>query len=184
MIRRTAARLLGLIVALSFAVPAGAATGLTTAQASGVCYWSGTVSNYVSRHPWYATTFTSYVQYKIGYDCNLNPYDVNVIYFSDTMTISNADSGSWHSTTAASICTYTDVYHDCIGHDWGTNSSRGCYGSCTVSRATGLNLVFPYNGQNFLWEHFTGCDVHGGSWCETWHFFTTGGEYIYSSFYS
>lgn len=181
--RRGLVRLIQLCFALAIAVPAGAATmPAVPAQASGVCYWSNVLSDYVTANPAWSVTYTSYVQYQIGYTCSLVPYETYVRYFSDTLTISNSDY-VYHQTNAAALCGWLDSYYDCNGMAWYTNSVYACTGSCTVARSAWLGITIPYASTNTVWEHWAGADVHGGTWLETYHEFTSHRLYLYGNFY-
>jgi hypothetical protein len=174
------ARLLRMTIGVLLALPAGGlatvASGVPTAQAAGECYRSGVVSDYATKNVAVGTVITSYVQYQIGYDCNLNPYDIYVRYFSATMTVSGGAAGRLHSTTLAEICTY-DVNRYCAQDDWSQWSNNYCTGNCTVSRYAYPSVTIPYNYGNYLLVHWNGCDRLGGSWCESLHYFHQ--SYIY-----
>lgn len=173
-------KFLQLLVALSLALPAGAATNvaqLTTAHASGVCYWSGQIWDTVSGSPAWSVSYASTVRYRIGYDCNLNPYELNVNYFYDTLTFSN--SYGYHVSTAAVVCGYSDQYHQCLDGQWSNYSwSGGCSGNCTVVRYGYPNTYQFYDSSASFWEHWAGCDYAGYGWCETQHYFRTHSEYL------
>jgi len=168
------------LLAMSLAGLATVASGVSVAQASVECYKSGIVSNSASKQVAVGTVITSYVQFTIGYDCNLNPYDVTVRYFSTTMTVSGGVANRFHNITSTEVCTY-EVNLYCAQVDWSSYSGNSCTGNCTVSYYAYPNKTIPYDYGNYVWVHWNGCDRLGGSWCESLHFFHQSYMYVEGS---
>ena len=177
MIRHFQARLLQLVLAIVVVVPGAVAmqaAEMTTAHASGVCYWSGTYYDTVYDYPASGVTYASTVGYQIGYDCNLNRAAYYVSYIGETLNFSYAYSWAYHASTAAAVCGYTDSYGNCQWVHWYNGYTSGpCAGACTTYRyAYPYVTLYPYSTVA-VWDHWVGCDYGGYGWCETTHYFAT-----------
>ncbi len=176
-------RLVQVLLILAVVLPASAAaaaSNVTTAQAGGVCYWTSNLWDTVYGYPSATATYASSIRYRIGLDCAFNRVALNVNYFSDTLTVTNAYSYAYHASNGAAVCGYSDYYHNCWAEQWATyNWSGGCYGSCTSWRGGYLNLWFGYNSTAALWEHWVGCDYAGYGFCDTTHYFVQRYAYVY-----
>ena len=176
------AKVFRLFLATLIALPIGGLSGLVTVQAGdSSCYWSNYLSDSRSGSVGFGNSLTSYVSYKIGYDCNLNPHQLWIYYFRNTMSITNGDSWVSHGTTSSYICTYSDVARDCLTPVWHSGTALWCKGSCYLERAVYPKVYMNYDANNFLFEHWVGCDVHGGAWCEIFHYINKHSMYIYAS---
>jgi hypothetical protein len=133
------------------------------------CYASSVRSDYVTAYPASGVTYTSFVQYQIGYDCSGYPMQVYVNYFHDTLSVSGSASYAWHQSISASQMKYYDPsYPPAV---WTDYTTYGCGASCTVSRVGWPHVWAPYYYSANLYDAFAGCDWIGHGHCDFWHEF-------------
>lgn len=167
--RCSARFLLPAFVASLIAIPIALSHALV-AHAS--CYWSSTLNDYRTASPADGITFTSSVDFQIGYDCNLNPSQIYVIHFVDTLSASSGGSDNHHYQQYAYVLKYWAppdtpiVYND--------QSSSSCTGACTLVRERWPYVTFDYYSTGNVYENYYGCSLSGVGWCEFAHEFWIG----------
>lgn len=171
MIRMVIAKPARLLLALILALPAG--VGLNGVVAHAQCYYSQYLYDTVSATPAGGVTYTSTVQYTVGYNCSGTPTTYNVSWFQDSMTFS---AGAYHETNQGGFCDYFNPspwYCHNVWHQY-FNPVSGCTGKCTIYKTVypSPGAWRPYDARAAVWTHWYGCDTRGGgSHCDLNHQF-------------
>lgn len=170
------ARLNRLGLAALVALPLGLAQ-MVPARAD--CYYNGYFYDTVSNAPASGVSFTSTVQYTLGYSCSGTPTSINISWWQDKLSFTG---GGYHETNEAGVCNPFDPSTWWCNGVWNDfNHTYSCSGRCSITRNVYPNFWMGYTQGAGVWTHWNGCSsVPGGdgAHCDELHQFNNHRLYV------